>query len=470
MLAAAAAVVVLAGSPDAGAPANDAMLRALGAASCTSEYADAIFALAPRFRELERAPQATYSYCVRNTATYECLRYDDDGKLKRRKVTSTSHGTAFAYQEKNGETFLLTNDHVATSPLVSHETDVIGVPPGCKKIDDQLRLVRDQYDAYEPGQIAVTKVVNDLGLDAAVIKVRQKLNLMPYRLGSSALLRAGNIVLVKGFPLGLMEATNYGKVVSPLDRDHQGSWDHADFVIDALVTEGNSGSPVLAISCRTGELELVGLYHAGYRGSPALNVAIAVDELKEFMETFKRTLKPTVSALDASSLQRVVAALSAQGPIFFPVGDRVARARIEGGQVIYEIFNERFPVRSGPSATLWETAADAGTGLLTELELRAGDELRRSTVDATDAETQDLARRLVELVRRQLALTLEYREADAVSAGSREAFRRSNELQTLLSARRAEANEVMRAVGEVASRLPKKNPVATAPPAPPPAR
>jgi hypothetical protein len=66
-------------------------------------------------------------------------------------------------------------------------------------------------------------------------------------------------------------------------------------------------------------------------------------------------------------------------------------------------------------------------------------------------------------VRRQLALTLEYREAEAVSAASREAFKRSSELQTQLSARRAEANEMLRAAGDVASRLPKKNPVATAP-------
>ena len=48
------------------------------------------------------------------------------------------------------------------------------------------------------------------------------------------------------------------------DRDQEQGWDHVDFVVDALLSEGNSGSPVLAASCKSRELELVGVYHAGY--------------------------------------------------------------------------------------------------------------------------------------------------------------------------------------------------------------
>ena len=69
-----------------------------------------------------------------------------------------------------------------------------------------------------------------------------------------------------GFPLGEFQATNVGKVISAYDHDEQGEWDHDDFVIDALLTSGGSGSPVLAVSCKTGEFELVGIFHARYNG------------------------------------------------------------------------------------------------------------------------------------------------------------------------------------------------------------
>ena len=32
------------------------------------------------------------------------------------------------------------------------------------------------------------------------------------------------------------------------DHDDYGEWDHDDFVVDALLSAGNSGSPVLAVS------------------------------------------------------------------------------------------------------------------------------------------------------------------------------------------------------------------------------
>ena len=54
-------------------------------------------------------------------------------------------------------------------------------------------------------------------------------------------------VQVRGFPLGLIRAVNTGKVVNPYDLDQEQGWNHVDFVTDALLSEGNSGSPVLAL-------------------------------------------------------------------------------------------------------------------------------------------------------------------------------------------------------------------------------
>ena len=41
--------------------------------------------------------------------------------------------------------------------------------------------------------------------------------------------------------------------------------DHVDFVVDALLSEGNSGSPVLAVSCKSRLMELVGVDSHSWR-------------------------------------------------------------------------------------------------------------------------------------------------------------------------------------------------------------
>ena len=93
-----------------------------------------------------------------------------------------------------------------------------------------------------------------------------------------------------------------GKVVSSYDHDDEKDWDHVDFVVDAQLSPGNSGSPVLAVSCRTGEFELVGVYHAGYAGNTPLNVVVAIDQVRDMMTTLKKS--PRRDHGDVSSLDR----------------------------------------------------------------------------------------------------------------------------------------------------------------------
>ena len=77
---------------------------------CTGEYADDFSVLSPTVREFEREPQAhSASYCVRDTATYECLSYSSDGNVRRIRRKAVLHGTAFGYRVQGGETLLLTN-------------------------------------------------------------------------------------------------------------------------------------------------------------------------------------------------------------------------------------------------------------------------------------------------------------------------------------------------------------------------
>ena len=242
------------------------------------QYADDFGALSAAARNFDHQPEATFSYCTRNTAVYECLSYASDGAVRHDRRKVVAHGTAFAYRKQGGETLLLTNEHVAAWPTITNEQhEVRGVPPGCKRVSDALSLVDDENDSYAKDDIPLTRVVVDPQLDVAVVKARGPLQIMPWKVGRSAGLRERNLVEVRGFPLGAFRATNIGKVISARDHDDYRDWDHDDFVIDALLSKGNSGSPVLALSCATGEYELVGIYHAGYSEGAALNVVVGID-------------------------------------------------------------------------------------------------------------------------------------------------------------------------------------------------
>src|SRR6266536_216497 len=143
---------------------------------CEGEYADTLQVQSVRTRDYEQGPRSQYSYLIRSTAKYECPFFGPDGKLRRRRVQASELGTAFAYEVSGGDTYLFTNEHVAAWPEVTdallHRVD--GVPEGCKRVEDKLRIVRDERDDFEPGQIALTRVAVDPLLDAAILKANQK--------------------------------------------------------------------------------------------------------------------------------------------------------------------------------------------------------------------------------------------------------------------------------------------------------
>src|SRR5207302_1165750 len=176
------------------------------------------------------------------------------------------------------------------------------------------------------GHIPLTRLLSDPAGDIAVLKAHRTLPVMPWRIGRSGALRPGNAVHVRGFPLGAFPALNTGKVINPYTQDSEKGWNHADFVVDALLSAGNSGSPVFAISCRTSEPELVGVFHAGYAEAAALNVVVAVDQLREELDTLRLPRRDAGlrSEITAQDRERVVKQLSTDKShaITFPFGGR----------------------------------------------------------------------------------------------------------------------------------------------------
>ena len=326
---------------------------------CTGRYADTLGAMAAAPRERESRPSADWVYCLRAVATYEHVQYRRGGKLVHQYVTKVRHGTGFGIRKRNGESLVATNQHVIAFPEVTGDgQDLEGVPAGSRRVRIEIRIVANEAEPDSPAQPVLRPVIVDEPLDIAVLATHEPLRTMPYRLGRSADLRVGNAVLARGYPLGAFPAANAGRVIGLGQRDVERGWDHEDFAVDALLNLGSSGSPVLAVSCETGEPEVVGVYHAGYRNAQGLNVVIAVDQLRAVLEELRAPARPISRAELEPDPAEARAALRL-GPVLFPFGGRAVRAERQGEVVRFSVLDAGFPLSARVELTVLDRGAPA---------------------------------------------------------------------------------------------------------------
>jgi S1-C subfamily serine protease len=408
-------------------PATPVKLQKLNTPYCQGSYSNDFAALSKSAAELTSKPEGSFTYCVRVTATYECLSYAADATVKKSKKLVTAHGTAFAYRKQGSDTLLVTNQHVTEFPPVSDdEHPVEGVPIGCKRVSDSMKIVDSDKDAFETDDINLSRVIADSALDVAIIKARAPLNVLPWKMGKSASLRERNVVDVRGFPLGAFKATSLGKVISTYDRDDYKDWDHDDFVIDAAMSPGNSGSPVLAVSCFTGEYELVGIFHADYSRGNSLNVVIHIDDVRDLMTTLKKTQGPRAdsSPLDLASRRRLIDDASNGIGLFFPFGTLTASAQTRSdGSLLFQVFSRDFPIRTWPVLTLEDTSPDnsADFGALGKVWFGSARGVTEFLRTELDPEYRGQLERALDALRRSALLSAAHRKASAGQDASREA-------------------------------------------------
>jgi hypothetical protein len=424
---------------------------------CTGDYADDFSVMSTAAREFESRPQPAYTFCVRTSAVYECPSYGADGNLRRTRRKATAHGTAFAYRQQNGDTLLLTNQHVAEWPAVTDDDHTVeDVPPGCKRVSDSLRIVDNEADAYEPDDIPLTKVVADPQLDIAILKTKAPLAVMPWKIGRSAGLRERNVVDVRGFPLGAFKATNVGKVVSAYDHDDYKDWDHDDFVVDALLSPGNSGSPVFAPSCKTGELELVGVYHAGYSRGSALNVVVGIDQVRDLMSSLKRAPRQRSDVtLDATSRAQLVERVHAAVEPFFPFGALPAAVRARSdGALIFEVFSRDFPFKPHAVLALEDLPSTPDAfGEPGRVWFGNGRGLKLWARSDSDGDTQAQVSKILEGLRRDALAAFAYRAAHQGADSSREHFDQMSKLERALRRATQAHQDLSQSASDLADRL-----------------
>jgi serine protease Do len=411
---------------------------------CSGEYADFLTSMSRETRSFEASAEAGYTYCIRAIATYEHLYYGNGGKLRRRYVRHVRHGTGFAYEAKDGEWFVATNEHVAQHPLVTEtDGDLDGVPAGSRKVRETIRIVKNEGDDDDTSQVPLTKVVADEALDVAVLKTRHPLKLMPYRIGRSSALRVGNAVQVRGYPLAIFSASNTGRVISIGQPDHERNWNHEDFAIDAPLNAGNSGSPVFAVSCKTGQLELVGVYHAGYKDAQSLNVVVAVDQLRGVLETLQPSRRDVAhDTLDRRSLLARLRA--APAPFLMPFADRAVRVDVEGDVIKFGLLDGEFPLTGSVQVTLVDRDGDFVEPSALLLPPRFGE--REIPWTSVDAALRDPGQRLYDALWKQLAAVLAFREGEERSFKGSESRAPLAAAAARIRKRRAEQKEILQSI------------------------
>lgn len=413
---------------------------------CSGDYADVL----PNERAgaILDPTKDPFVFAIRNIATYEHVYYGHDGKLRRAYLRSVVHGTGFGYKTANSETLIVTNEHVASQPEVTDdEHPVDGVATGSKKVREQLKIVRDENDDYEPGHVALSKVLDDPQADIAVLKAKKQLPVMPFRIGRSGALRPGNLVQVRGFPLGAFAALNTGKVTNPLMIDTEHGWNHSDFVIDALLNAGNSGSPVFAISCRTAELELVGVYHAGYTDAAALNVVIGIDQLRDELETLKVPKRDPAGAhneITAEGRDRLVKQLFAEPThsLTFPFGGRSVVAVLVDPQTLrFSILDDDFPLVVQESMALLDHGEN-GFGTLDAVSVMVDGQQVEAPTSALDQDVHEHFDRLYDAIWRQVLGVVDYR-ARLAGHLSADSFAEAQAMRSRIKKRAQEQKEIL---------------------------
>jgi serine protease Do len=198
-------------------------------------------------------------------------------------------------------------------------------------------------------------------------------------------------------------AANAGRVIGVGQRDIERGWDHEDFAVDALLNLGSSGSPVLAVSCQTGEPEIVGIYHAGYRNAQGLNVVIAIDELRGVLDDLRPPARVTPAREPVPDLAEARAALG-RGPLMIPFGRRAVRVERQDEAVRFAVLDPSFPLSTRVEIAIVDGGA-AAEGRAAELRAALWEQLglvlRYRAEDGSDGRRRpDVRDRIATRIRR----------------------------------------------------------------------
>jgi serine protease Do len=212
------------------------------------------------------------------------------------------------------------------------------------------------------------------------------------------------------------------------------------------------------VSCATGEFELVGVYHAGYARGSALNVVIAIDQLRDLLTTLKRVPRPrSAESDDLDGQDRAALAARARLEVepFFPFGGLAAAVRVrDDGALVFELMKREFPLMSQPALVIEDVAdPQGGAGKLGRIWAGNRQGLREIDRSTLDAESQGVLAKLVDALRRDALAATSYRAAARLGMASRERYQNVTRLERGVRQTAASRQDLAQAGLELAEKL-----------------
>ncbi len=201
----------------------------------------------------------------------------DNSNGNTREYQTSGLGSGVIVRKTGNTYYVLTNNHVAG------EATKISV-----KLNDER-----SFEAKLVG--------TDERIDIALVSFETKDNLPVAKLGDSDKVKAGDICMAFGAPLGYSQSVTQG-IVSATGRSESSMSSISDYIqTDAAINQGNSGGPLVNIY-----REVIGIntwIASSSGGSVGLGFAIPINNIKNAIDAFIKDGKITYGWLGVSLLE-----------------------------------------------------------------------------------------------------------------------------------------------------------------------
>ncbi len=205
--------------------------------------------------DLEDIMQSTF--CLVHTTKYKL----EDAPEGTPLFDDWTNGTAFAYAQKDGYTYLVTNNHLVVDQL-DKRIELMPIPKSkipmlliYNKVEEKISLAKNLKKKDSPNNIKVEIVAQDKENDIAIIRTKEKLYVSDnYLIDPNFQPQLEDELFLLGFPQGAGPYLTKGNITQ-LDQDYKGKIHTA---MDITSTFGNSGSPYFIR--RGDKLHWAGLY------------------------------------------------------------------------------------------------------------------------------------------------------------------------------------------------------------------
>ena len=228
-------------------------------------------------------------YIIRNVAKYEA-KIDIDGKERRHRGYGGSYGTAMAYKQENGRTYLVTNEHVVSNPKSE-----VGPLGNYKNMGERIEILDSKEaseDKFKKDDILTRVEAKSKSKDIAVISTDKLITYYTGEVGDSSTVKNGDKILIVGFPLAVTKVHSNGEITSAdfVDEYEPFEWNYNGFLLNAPISPGNSGSPVFKINSEIkgkNNYSWIGQIHATFTGGQLMNLGIDINDYKGLLENLK---------------------------------------------------------------------------------------------------------------------------------------------------------------------------------------